>query len=442
VPHKIEAHHQPVPDAISSQVLTGLKEREEFKERCLNLRQVYDTDIVIPLSFQDQLEQFAEIYERRRSHRIFRGKPVPFERFSEFFKSLRYLNADGKPKYQYASAGGIYPLQVYLHVKPERVENVPGGAYYYYPVTHELVYLSGDEIGVNCHWPMNHEAFQNSAFSIFLVAEMASITPLYGKLSRDFCLLEAGMMMQLMEIAGTKYEIGLCQIGSLDFDHLRPMFRLKESQVLLHSAVSGSVTPLAREMRFELPDYHRIAQAHQHAHENEHLLAAVDGARLREYLQQVLPAHLIPTQWIMLDALPLSANGKVDRKALPPPEELSPAVAAFVAPSNEMERKIAAAIADELKIERVGLGENFFELGATSINLVRINTRLRNEEIVFPIVELFQYPTVAALSMRLASGKQADASVQGEEQERARKQRRARARHDQSSLSKNPSEVQ
>lgn len=441
VPHKIDAPHQPVPDTISHQVLTGLKEREEFKEKCLNIRPIYDTDVVIRLHFQDQLELCSEIYKHRRSYREFRREPISFERFSEFFKSLRYLNADGKPKYQYASAGGIYPVQVYLHVKPGRIENVPGGTYYYHPVTHELVYLSDGEISVNCHWPMNHEAFQSSAFSIFLIAEMAAVTPLYGKISRDFCLLEAGMMMQMLEVAGTKCEVGLCQVGSLDFDHLRPMFQLKESQVLLHSAVGGSVSSLTREIRFDMPEYHRIAPAPEQAGGNSSLAAAVDGARLREYLKQVLPAPFIPTHWIMLDALPLSANGKVDRKALPPPEDLSPAVATFVAPGNELERQIASIIADELKIDRVGVEENFFELGATSINLVRINTRLRNAEIVIPIVELFQYPTVAALSRRLAKSQGAAESPLDEEQERARKQRRARARHLQSSLTQNPSEV-
>jgi SagB-type dehydrogenase family enzyme len=434
VPQKIEAPQQPASqantsqDANPSQVLTGLKEREAFKENRLNLRPIYETDIVIRLNHHDNVEEMAETYKHRRSYRAFQHDAVPFERFSEFLQCLRQLNADGKPKFQYASAGGLYPVQIYIQVKPGRVENVSGGAYYYYPVTHELVHLSTDDIGVNCHWPANQEAFQNAAFSIFLIAEMASITPLYGKVSRDFCLLEAGMIMQLLEIAGQKNTIGLCQIGSLDFEHLRPMFQLHDSQILLYSAVGGSVTPLVEQTRFELPEYHRIIECRLPEAAAPHI-AAVDATQLREHLQNVLPAPLIPAHWVMLDALPLSANGKVDRKALPPPEDPSAVTTRFIAPSSEMEQRIANAAAEELKLAQVGVEENFFELGANSINLVRVNTRLRNEGLVFPVVELFQFPTVASLSKRLANGHQPAAPVRSHEEERARKQRKARARH-------------
>jgi aryl carrier-like protein len=204
--------------------------------------------------------------------------------------------------------------------------------------------------------------------------------------------------------------------------------------------VVGSTGPGAKRLvayvvphKIDAPSLAEPANAQVLKDVNRPLVAAVNEAELREHLQRLLPAPLIPAHCIMLDALPLSANGKVDRKALPPPEDLPSASTSFVAPGTELEQQIASAVAEELKIDRVGLQENFFDLGATSVNLVRVNTRLGKQGLAFPIVELFQYPTVAALSRRLTNSRQEAEVHRSDEQERSRKQRKARARHVQTS---------
>src|SRR5690606_4023473 len=105
-------------------------------------------------------------------------------------------------------------------------------------------------------------------------------------------------------------------------------------------------------------------------------------------------------------ALPLTPNGKVDRKALPAPEASAPSQADEVAEAlmSPVQRQVAALWREILKLERVGLHANFFDLGGHSLLLVRLQSALKREfgqEI--PLVELFQRTTVAAQAERLGA---------------------------------------
>jgi len=127
----------------------------------------------------------------------------------------------------------------------------------------------------------------------------------------------------------------------------------------------------------------------------------VPAAELRARLGETLPAPMVPSAFVMLKALPRTANGKLDRKALPPPE--APAASAqSAAPANETERAIAAIWREVLGIERVGPRDNFFDLGGHSLLLVRVHDRLRTElGADLPLVDLFRFPDVASLARRL-----------------------------------------
>jgi amino acid adenylation domain-containing protein len=131
---------------------------------------------------------------------------------------------------------------------------------------------------------------------------------------------------------------------------------------------------------------------------------APPAAALRRHLQMQLPDHMVPATLIPLDALPLTANGKLDRHALPSPDIGRPLLeAAFVAPETVLERRIAALFQEALSIDEVGRHDNFFDLGANSLLLVQIHRRLRDSlEQDLPVISLFQYPTVAALAEQLA----------------------------------------
>jgi FkbM family methyltransferase len=124
---------------------------------------------------------------------------------------------------------------------------------------------------------------------------------------------------------------------------------------------------------------------------------SIDG--LRGFLKQSLPEYMIPSSFMFLDELPLTPNGKVDRKSLPEPETLRPELETpYLAPQTAAERTIAAIWQEALGIERVGIHDNFFEVGGTSILLVQVNSRLRESfKTNIPMVEMFRHSSISSM---------------------------------------------
>jgi acyl carrier protein len=126
---------------------------------------------------------------------------------------------------------------------------------------------------------------------------------------------------------------------------------------------------------------------------------------LRTFLRRRLPEYMLPATFVSLAELPLTPNGKLDRTALPAPQGRPDLEAEYVGPADEMERSVAAIWEEVLGIERVGLHDNFFDLGGHSLLLIQIHDRLRERFGAgagnLPIVDLFKYPTVSALARHL-----------------------------------------
>ncbi|AZE60746.1 non-ribosomal peptide synthase/polyketide synthase [Pseudomonas synxantha] len=135
-------------------------------------------------------------------------------------------------------------------------------------------------------------------------------------------------------------------------------------------------------------------------------------SEIKQRLSEHLPDYMVPAQLIFLDQLPLSPNGKLDRKALPKPDA-SLLQKAYVAPQSPLEQQIAAIWQDVLKLERVGLNDNFFELGGDSIISIQVVSRARQQGIAFTPKELFQHQTVQGLASVARSGATAQVIDQG-----------------------------
>ncbi|SDU36152.1 non-ribosomal peptide synthase domain TIGR01720/amino acid adenylation domain-containing protein [Pseudomonas synxantha] len=135
-------------------------------------------------------------------------------------------------------------------------------------------------------------------------------------------------------------------------------------------------------------------------------------SEIKQCLGEHLPDYMVPAQLIFLDQLPLSPNGKLDRKALPKPDA-SLLQKAYVAPQSPLEQQIAAIWQDVLKLERVGLNDNFFELGGDSIISIQVVSRARQQGIAFTPKELFQHQTVQGLASVARSGATAQVIDQG-----------------------------
>jgi SagB-type dehydrogenase family enzyme len=218
-------------------------EREKFKKSRPGVRRDLDAAPAIQLKQPIIDDKLRQKYIARSSYRKFLLKPIPFEKFSLFLSCLSQLVIDGQPKFLYGSPGGLNSTQVYLHVKPGRIENVSAGAYYYHPETHQLVLLTANvDIDRGIHIPfINTPMFDECAFSIFFVADLDAVGPSYGERGIHFVTLESGIIAHQLEITGPKYDVGLCQVGSITFDRIRSWFNLKDTHILIHSTLGGYI---------------------------------------------------------------------------------------------------------------------------------------------------------------------------------------------------------
>ncbi|MGP3689118.1 amino acid adenylation domain-containing protein [Streptomyces sp. IBSNAI002] len=125
-------------------------------------------------------------------------------------------------------------------------------------------------------------------------------------------------------------------------------------------------------------------------------------ALLREELATALPEFMVPAHFIRIGTVPLTPNGKADRRALPAPS--ATAGPQYTAPRNATEETLAAIWAEVLEAERVGIHDDYFALGGDSITMLRIRARAEKAGIVFDLTDLVQQPTVAQLAARSATG--------------------------------------
>ncbi|WP_154640502.1 non-ribosomal peptide synthetase, partial [Serratia marcescens] len=121
---------------------------------------------------------------------------------------------------------------------------------------------------------------------------------------------------------------------------------------------------------------------------------------LRQHVSAALPDYMVPSAWVVVAALPLSPNGKLDRRALPEPQGAQ-SQATYEAPQGEHETLLAAIWRELLNVERVGRHDNFFELGGHSLLAVRLTNRLQQMEWQLPLQVLFANPTLLALAQQL-----------------------------------------
>ena len=429
----VEAHD---PHRLDSTLLADPVERLDFKLKQHGVRSPTPTQPSISLPKPELDQQLVEAYWRRQSYRQFLDQPIPLSAFSAFLSGLLQMKLAGfpLPKYRYASAGSLYPVQAYLYIQPNRIEGLEAGFYYYHPVEHQLILLNVfTEVGESLYG-INQTIFSDSAFSLFLIGQLQAITPMYGELAKDFCLLEAGYISQLLMETAPQQEIGLCPIGALEFEELRPLFQLESSQILLHSFVGGKIDlawtkqapPHLPLDKIEAEEIRGFSEPNQ-IPEGKKVTEVDLKLELNAFLQQQLPSHMVPATYIFLDALPLTSNGKIDRKALPVPADLTLPKQVVVKPQTQSEQLIARVWQEILQLETVGIHDNFFELGGNSLLMIRSQVKLQeilNQDI--PIVDLFKFPTIHSLACQLSQQQRAASSLeQGDKRAQLRSDRQS-----------------
>ncbi|OPF80196.1 non-ribosomal peptide synthetase [Streptomyces antioxidans] len=162
-----------------------------------------------------------------------------------------------------------------------------------------------------------------------------------------------------------------------------------EAALTRHEAVAEAVVTLARVADRTLLTGYAVPVAG----------AGVPGAgELRSFLGGLLPDYMVPSAFVALDALPLTRNGKVDRRRLPAPDPAAAGTAGYVAPRTDTERTLAEIWGTLLDRERIGAEDNFFHLGGDSILSIQVASRARQAGLALTPRELFRHPTIAALA--------------------------------------------
>jgi len=190
-------------------------------------------------------------------------------------------------------------------------------------------------------------------------------------------------------------------LGRVDFQVKVRGYRIElgeiEARLAAHPAVQEAVV-VAREDR---PGDVRLVAYLRHRG-----TPATDDA-LRAHLSEALPEYMVPAHFVVMASFPLTPNAKVDRKALPKPEDTRDFAAQveYVAPENEVQKQIAEVYKRVLGIAQVGLSDNFFKLGGHSLLAVRAHRELQaNVSGKLTVTDIFRFPTVAALATHLEGG--------------------------------------
>ncbi|HLP60378.1 MAG TPA: amino acid adenylation domain-containing protein, partial [Candidatus Deferrimicrobium sp.] len=202
---------------------------------------------------------------------------------------------------------------------------------------------------------------------------------------RTYILYRSGDMARLLENGDIEY------LGRLDQQVKIRGFRIEPGEIenrLLKKPGIKNVAVLPR----------------QDTQGNKYLCAYIvtrnniDPAELREYLSQDLPDYMIPAYFISINKIPLTANGKIDRQALPLPEAGIMPGQDYVAPSREVEKRLAEIWQDVLGVQQVGVMDNFFALGGDSIKAILVASRLKKYGWELKINDLFTHPVIEQLA--------------------------------------------
>jgi amino acid adenylation domain-containing protein len=190
----------------------------------------------------------------------------------------------------------------------------------------------------------------------------------------------------------------LAYVGRIDEQIKIHGYRIEPAEIEAaldhHPTVAASVV-VAR--RFDCADARLIAYV---TFTNGTVPAASD---LRDFLKSSLPEYMVPTLFVKIDSLPLTTNGKVDRKSLPTPDEDNRLVDdAFMAPRTPIEERLATILCALFRVKEVGVNDNFFLLGGHSLLGAQLLTKIRTAfGIDLPLRAVFDAPTIAALSSKI-----------------------------------------
>ena len=226
----------PAPPTV--EMIEDESARAAFKAAQKGLRQLDGPRSPLP---ETQRDPQTDRFEANRSTRQFASTPVRFTQLADMLSALMQNPTPGRPRFQYASAGGLYPVQTYVFIKDGQIDGIAAGSYYLHPSERSLIGLDTEIVldGDSYDYFVNRPTFDAAAFAVFFIADMSAITPIYGPASRDMVLLETGQMAQHLTNRAGEVGLGLCGIGALEKDILGNLFNLGPFHQPIYSMLGG-----------------------------------------------------------------------------------------------------------------------------------------------------------------------------------------------------------
>jgi acyl carrier protein len=182
-------------------------------------------------------------------------------------------------------------------------------------------------------------------------------------------------------------------LGRIDHQVKIRGFRIElgeiENRLLSHPGITGGVVTLGTRKSGEkyICAYFTAA-------------SSLEISPIRDYLAGLLPSYMIPAYFVQVEKIPLTPNGKIDKKRLPAPEARTGE--RFVAPKSNSEKIIASLWQEILELENIGIDDNFFELGGNSLDILKVNHRLKEQSgSNIPVIVMLRYPTIKTLAAYL-----------------------------------------
>lgn len=201
---------------------------ESFKNKSISRNAVEGSEVLCEVI----LDSYDPLTYTRSTTRVFdKKKPVSYNDFVNLISVL--LQEDSK--YLYPSAGGLYPIDIYIQVRKDRVLEISEGIYYLNPYRKVLSKISENNIDSDVHYFTNSKIYQTSSFSIYLVFNSHSIMPKYGGMSYSYAIMESGVISQVLSDRANHLNIGSCIIGEINEKKVSQSLRLKpENKYLLN----------------------------------------------------------------------------------------------------------------------------------------------------------------------------------------------------------------
>nr|WP_279233597.1 non-ribosomal peptide synthetase [Clostridium estertheticum] len=225
-------------NTYSEDIMFNPSEYNKFKKKQLNRTFNFDTDKEVYLN---KNVKYPEVINKRRSVRIFeQEKKISIEDLSKLLSIFKQNREKGNITYYFPSSGGLYPIDVYVYVKENRVVDIEEGLYYYNPIENKLSLVTEDKISIeNSHFYNNKEVYKSSAISVFFIYNAETNMPKYGTMAYFYACVDSGIMISTLTNAAEMIGMGVCTVGNMNFESIKNYFKLNKNQLFLHVTELG-----------------------------------------------------------------------------------------------------------------------------------------------------------------------------------------------------------